>query len=1457
MKLRVTYRPTGAPPVNLQITADATATAGDIARVLAKGPSADAALPEEGRLTLQVSDSDGRPSALAPTQPAVNSGLVSGSVVDVRLAPRRAPDRGEPVALLRVVAGPDAGIEVPLPMGASAIGRAPDCDVQLTDPLVSKWHARVEVRDGVEVVDTNSANGVIVGGVRVQRVAVQPRDLVALGDDVVTVEFTRPVDTTSTDIDFIRPPRVLRRRRARKLPLPQPPTEVERARFPWLAMIAPLVMGGVLFAVTQNWMTIAFVALSPLLMIGTWLDQHLEQRRRHKEAAANFARLLEAADAKLAWLHAQEREQLEAAYPSVTTCVRAIGDVGEDLWCRRPEHPEFLQVRLGLGDVAPLVEIENRDAPGRDEFVEPRDRLLEKYDRLWSAPVVADLRAVGGIGVCGREGLAEGVARAIVAQVAALHSPAEVVVCCLTSAVGRGRWLWVEWLPHAASPQSPIGALQLASDAATARLLLDHLEELVASRRPAEGRNQAVPLPAVVVIVDDPSVDLGRLTWLAEAGPGAGVHLLWVAPQRRGIPAACRAFLDVGDGTEAQVGLVHTEEMISPVQCESLDLGTAMRVARRLVPVVDVGAPVHDDSDVPRSVSVVSLIGRDAADDPEQVLTRWRENGSWVDRSGPVSPRERPGDLRAVVGHTGIDPFTLDLRSQGPHALVGGTTGSGKSEFLQAWVLGLAHAYSPDRVTFLFVDYKGGAAFEACTALPHTVGMVTDLSPYLVRRALRSLRAEIHHREVLLQEKGVKDLIDFELTGDPACPPSLVIVVDEFAALAGEVPEFVDGVVDVAQRGRSLGLHLIMATQRPAGVIKDSLRANTNLRVALRMNDDHDSIDVLGDPMAARFDPAIPGRGAARTGPGRLTQFQSAYPGARTYAEPPAPPIEVVELEFGAGRPWKVAASTASGPKPAKDIERVVDSVVAAARLGAVPAPRRPWLDTLAPVYNLELLSQRTDAELVLGVMDDPDRQRQVVAHFRPDEQGNILFLGTSGSGKTSALRTLAIAAGITPRGGPVHVYGLDFAGGGLSMLEALPYVGSIVAGDDEERVTRLVRHLNSLIDERSTRYSAARASDIVDYRRLAGRPDEPRVLVLLDGFGTFQHEYDSTMARTPIYDAFRRVLTDGRGVGVHVAMTTERIMGLPGAVLSAFQKRVVLRQADEDSYVEAGVPRDVLNPASGPGRGLQVDRPEEMQVAILGDDPSPVAQARLIEQMAEEIRPFVKGVPQPVRALPALVPAQDLPGAVRGLPTLGVESESLAPVGFVAGGPLLLTGPRQSGRTNALRWLALSLRRWHPGIELVHLSPRRTSLSGAPWWSLSLSGPGRVEDYLNESLLARVSTEREDDALPSFAVFVEAASEFINSNADQALTDAIVACRRNGHPIVLESEVSEAGGYGSILGEARQARTGMLLQPETNDDSLLQTPLPRCQRVDFPPGRGFWVHGGKAIRVQLPLVSE
>src|SRR5690606_27576675 len=314
---------------------------------------------------------------------------------------------------------------------------------------------------------------------------------------------------------------------------------------------------------------------------------------------------------------------------------------------------------------------------------------------------------------------------------------------------------------------------------------------------------------------------------------------------------------------------------------------------------------------------------------------------------------------------------------------------------------------SPDRVTFLFVDYKGGSAFADCGNLPHCGGLVTDLSPHLVRRALTSLRAELHYREHLFNRKKAKDLLDLEKRGDPDAPPALVLVIDEFAALAGEVPEFVDGVVDIAQRGRSLGIHLIMATQRPAGVIKDNLRANTNLRIALRMADESDSRDVVDDAIASTFPATIPGRAIAKTGPGRLVPFQSAYAGGWTTDDDSGvAEVRVAELRFGARAEWepdRPAESDAHeedlGPN---DQKRIVSNLIRASDVAGLPRPRRPWLDDLPPLVDLQDLPNEGDTRIPIALLDVPEKQLQQAAVFSPDRDGSLVIYGTSGSGKST-----------------------------------------------------------------------------------------------------------------------------------------------------------------------------------------------------------------------------------------------------------------------------------------------------------------------------------------------------------------------------------------------------------------------------------------------------------------------
>jgi len=1458
--------------VDVVVTADDATSVADVAAALAtRDPERDAS---GGPWSLRLRATG---VLLDPTSSLAAAGLRSGSTVALEtvdpdvVSGRTSP----PVAVLRVLAGPDAGREFGLPTGSTIVGRDRDVAVRLSDPMVSKQHARIVVTDTIEIVDLGSTNGIEVDGRQVTRAPLVDGTPVQVGDSVLAAVRQRRLSETaaaSPVVELVRSPRVVPPVPEVVVEAPAPPGGRDKRRFPLVAMVAPLLMGAVLFTVTRNPLSLVFIALSPVIMVGTWLDARLTSSRTAAADRERFDTALAAASDEVRAALDRERELRLAAHPSAAEVAHAVGVLGPLVWSRRPEHDEFLTVSLGLATQPSSCEVRVQDAQATADDRARLHALAEEAATVPAVPVVADLRLAGGLGIHGPRESAVDVARACVLQLVGLHSPDEVAVAAFVSPATRADWQWLAWLPHtSAGPWG--GGSMLGEDVGSGGAVLATLEALVESRRTARSGSDGPPAPrgrtrpgraeeherwvppAVVVLVEDGTpVDHARLIQLAEAGPDAGVHVIWVARTQAALPGACRAYLGIGDDGSGTAGFVRFGHQVERVAMEGLGADAAAALARALAPVVDAGATNDDASDLPTNVSFLGLVGTELATAPQVQIDRWRESGSLVARDGTAPVTGRAGSLRAVVGRTATEPMVLDLRSQGPHALVGGTTGSGKSEFLQSWVLAMATAHSPDRVTFLLVDYKGGAAFADCVHLPHTVGLVTDLSPHMVRRALTSLRAELHHREHLLNRKGVKDLVSLERKGDPDAPPSLVIVVDEFAALATDVPEFVDGVVDVAQRGRSLGLHLILATQRPAGVIKDNLRANTNLRLALRMADVDDSNDVLGTPMAAHVDPDLPGRTAVRTGPGRVVAFQSAYVGGRTTDRVEPPRVDVAELGFGRGRPWPApSVPPVDDSHLPTDIARVVANVRAAVELAAVPEPRKPWLATLAPTYDLSRLVQRTDDRLVLGVVDDPQHQDQRSVYFLPDREGNLAVYGAGGTGKSVLLRTLAAAATITPRGGPVHVYGLDFAGGALTPLEVLPGVGAIVAGDDGERVKRLLTWLRSVVEERSVRYAASRASTLGDYRTIADAPDEPRYLLLVDGFGAFRAEYESVGAGAGTYQTFQQILADGRAVGVHVALSADRPASVPTSVSSAVQRTVVLRMSDENAYLAFDAPRDVLSASSPPGRGIDLPDRLELQVAVLGGDPNLARQAQALERLARAVPASPARVAPPVRRLPELVAASELPTTVDGLPLLGVADDTLAPVGFEPQGTFLVSGPAGSGRSTAVLQLGQALRRWRPQVRLVHLAGRASALVGHPTWSASERSLDGVA-----ALAAEVLTEVKEpptDGAPPVVVVVEALTDFLGTPVEAALTELVKQAKRNGHLVVAESDSASWGSTWPLVTEVRSGRRGIALQPDQMEgDLLFRTQFPRVARTEFPPGRGLMVQSGRVRRIQLPI---
>jgi len=1460
LRLKLELQPENGTLSPISVTAEATATVSDVAAAIRAGQTG---VPcAETNLSLQILDNNNASlDVLAPQSLLPETNLRSGQRVRVAqwADSRRFAEPTAPPARLRITAGPGTGKTFDLHKGPNVIGREADCDVSLEDLMVSRRHARVIVGDQIEIVDMNSANGVLIADELVEHATLGPRDKVLIGDTEIIVEHIAPPSWSAGQVntEFNRSPLVRQLYQGRTFAAPKPPAKRPPAKLPLVAMVAPLAMGAVLYVMTQNLLSIIFVALSPVMAIGTYLDRRWTEGKAKKEELKRFEEDFESLSTELAEAAEQEKTARCAEVPSLAAVVESGFSLNPDLWHRRPEDDAFLLLNLGYGrtesrNVISLAERGETDA----ETWSRLQGLASDYEFIDDVPVLADLNACANLGLAGESEWLVPVARNLVAQLTCLHSPAELVIAAIASSESQHRWNWLLWLPHVGSAHSPMSGSHLAATAGTVSSLVAGLEELVAQRRT---QTTKVQVPSVVLLVeDDAPVERGRLVSLAEDGPEVGVHLVWVADRHENLPAACHGYLVRDDVTGAvTAGFVKERRTAEVTRIETFSEARALELARHLAPIQDAGAPVLDQSGIPRSVSYLALAGTQLATDPQVTVERWQENGSVLDPSRGRS--KTPATLRALVGQGSQGEFLLDLRAQGPHALVGGTSGAGKSEFLQAWVLGMAASHSPQRVTFLFVDYKGGSAFADCVRLPHSVGLVTDLSPHLVRRALTSLRAELRFREHLLNRKNAKDLISLERTGDPDCPPSLVIVVDEFAALVQEVPDFVDGMVDVAQRGRSLGLHLILATQRPAGVIKGNLRANTALRIALRMADEGDSTDVIDTGLASEFDPRIPGRGAVRTGPGRVSLFQTGYAGGVTTDEPEPARIEVESLNFGPGTAWEIPVSrtaSESDEEQPPDIARVVNMIGVAAETCRLPEPRKPWLPELDSHYSLEALLQahadRTlTGRLLLGLADDPDNQAQHAVYYDPDTDGNLAVYGTSGTGKSALLRSLAFGAAAQASFSRTEIYGLDFGTAGLGMLESLPNVGSIIEGGDQERVIRLLRQLVDLLEERSSRYAEARAGSITDYRLHSGRQDEARILLLVDGFAAFREEYEISSTLGVSYARLSRLLVEGRAVGIHVILAAERPNAVPSSLSSSIQRRLVLRQADEVAYASLNIPKDILTDAP-PGRGVFSGQSNELQVAVPTGSSTPAQQAAAIDKLAQRL--VDRGVPSapPVQKLPSLVQASEVPTSVAGLPVLGIGEGDLAPLGFPAQGAFLIAGMPGSGRTSALLWVSQSLRRWNADVPMYYVGPRRSRVHAESLWTKTALDLDAVREL---TLELKPKVDQPAGTEPGLILVIEGLGEFVSTAVENALVEVIKAARRNGHLVVGEQETSAWGSGWPLIAEIRNARHGIVMQPDPADgDMLFKEAFPRIKRTAYPLGRGVYVRSGKQWTVQVPL---
>lgn len=811
----------------------------------------------------------------------------------------------------------------------------------------------------------------------------------------------------------------------------------------------------------------------------------------------------------------------------------------------------------------------------------------------------------------------------------------------------------------------------------------------------------------------------------------------------------------------------------------------------------------------------------------------------------------------------------------GPHGLIAGTTGAGKSELLQTLVASLAVVNRPDELTFVLVDYKGGSAFKDCARLPHTVGMVTDLDPHLVERALASLSAELRRREQLLAAAGAKDIQDYtrqRQAGATPPLPRLLLVIDEFATMVRELPEFLTGLVNLAQRGRSLGLHLLLATQRPSGVVTPEIRANTNLRIALRVTDRTESTDVLDAPDAAAIRADTPGRAYVRLGASSLVPFQSGRVGGRrpgavvaSVDGPWATPLEWPSL--GAPLPGRPVAGRGEQAQ-VTDLSVLVDALTQAAVLAGVPRQPSPWLPALGEAVLLEELPAAPAAAGALapvpyGVADLPDEQAQRTAALDLATCTHLLVVGAARSGRSQVLRTLAGSVARLHSTADVHLYAIDCGNGALLPLAALPHCGAVVQRSQTERVVRLVSRLRAEVERRQALVGQAGYADLTEQRRRSAASDRlPHLLVLLDrweGWTTTLGELDGGR----LTDSLMVLLREGASVGVHLVITGDRSL-LSGRISATTEDRLALRLADKLDYTLLGLSPKAVPDGLPAGRAVRADSGIQTQVALLAPGASGQEQAQALAEIGRQARERDVEVvrarrPFAVQDLPAQIDfatAWDLrDGDTPPLFALvGVGGDELRARGpDLAGTPtFLVAGPPRSGRSTLLLTMALSLLR--AGTQLIVCAPRPSPLRAL------VTAAGVRALHTGAELPAGALSQQLHAGPGPVVVVLDDAELYRDCEAKDVLRALVQGLAGAGRGLVLGGAADDIGaGFSGWQVQARQNRNGALLCPQgLGDGDLIGVRLPRSA-IGGPvsPGRALLHLGdGQPVTVQVPLAS-
>lgn len=1171
------------------------------------------------------------------------------------------------------------------------VGRANDNSIEIYSNLVTKYHARIKkVGDDYYLFDLDSRNGTFVNGTRITKNGSKLKvlDKIIIGDatlifhglsfeiiasdDIVRVYNKKERSVFLEDITFKRSPRLKMNVPRGGLEIETPPNIMEKPEINMLSTFLPAI-GIIIIAIVMTFASSSSRMLYftiPMTLIGlvVSVSNYFNQKKKYNSLVdMRLDKYMHHIKSSEEVIKRKQKEQLQALLtmdPETEECFKIVEELDRKLWERRPLDEDFMSVRIGSGMVdssfsinVPKNTIDLQD----DELKKLPQELHQKYHLLKNAPIICDILNNQIIGVVGERKNRAKLLKNIVTQISTHHCYTEVKIIIIYDEKDIKEYKWMEKLPHTWDDDKQY--CFVASSRNTAEVLFSGFVDVLKTRRhevEAEGSygSSIISVPYYLFIVAQP-------TFLSKSNPiteflfdnkELGVGTILAVDNLKQLPKECSQIIEI----ENAQGEIYTKENSSLRRKFILDNTNENEYETFAISLSHIlSDEITVKNVIPKKVSFYEMLNISKVEDID-LLKYWSANDITV-------------SLSTVIGVGEGKNISLDIheKGHGPHGLVAGMTGSGKSELLQTYILSMALHYHPREVGFVIIDFKGGGMANQFASLPHLMGTITNIEGRAIDRSLVSLKAEVIRRQKVFAEHKVSDIDKyvekFKKMSGMSPLPHLIIIVDEFAELKSEQPEFMKELISIARIGRSLGIHLILATQKPSGQVSEQIWSNSKFRICLKVASKEDSNEVIRTAAAAKIKEV--GRAYLQVGNNEVFElFQSGYGGEKT--------SDMQTTQFNLALDYIVKYCQKN------KIQKLPDICMQALPV-SIP-------------YEYKALDYCAGLAVSIGLYDDPANQRQgeVILNLSGE---NIVIIGSQQTGKTNILQTIIRSACERYSSDQIQFYIVDFASMILKNFEKLDHIGGVVSTNEEEKLENLFKMLLSEMASRKEQLAKIGISSYSAYLD-AGFRELSQIVLVIDNFTVLKELYPKES------EALLLISREGIATGISIILANTQVSGIGFKYLMNFPRRICLYCNDNSEYSNL-FDRTRMFLENVPGRAfVEVDyQIIEAQMYLSFSGEKEIDRVSAIKSFVDNCNSANSGMPaRKIPMVPDIVTSDelakngyDLGVAAYRIP-LGIDyaNMQLFHIDLLKKSVLAIVGGEKSGKTNIVKHIINCIQR-------------------------------------------------------------------------------------------------------------------------------------------------------------------